>query len=90
MSPVLGADEFAAYFTLTVDDVGFRRAGGAKGQITLLRFIVDGEQIDVVVDEKLVVGIDVVVEIYGKDNDLRHLFLQGNERGQLFKAWSAP
>ncbi len=90
IGPVLRADELAADFTLPVDDVGLGRTGGAEGQVALLRFIMDGEQVDMIVAEELVIGVDVVVEIDGKHNDLRQLLLEGDQRGQFFKAGSAP
>jgi len=90
VGPVLRADEFAADSALTVDDVGLGRAGGAEGEVTLLRFVVDCEQIDVIVDKVLAIRRDVVIEIDAKNDDLRHLFLQLDQRGKLLKAWSAP
>ncbi len=88
--PVLRADELAPDFALAVDDVGFGRACGAKGEVALLRLIVDGEEVDVVVGEELVVGVDVVIEVHAENDDLRHLFLEIGERGQFLKAWGAP
>jgi hypothetical protein len=88
--PVLWADELAADFSLTIDDVGFRRTGGAEGQIALLGFVVNGEQIDVIVDEVLAVSVDIVIEIDTENDELRHLLLEIDERGELFEAGSAP
>lgn len=88
--PVLWADEFAADFALAVDDVGFRGTGRAEGQIALLQLVVDGEEVDVIVGEELVIGGRIIIEVHTENDDLRHLLLESVERGQLFKTRRAP
>jgi len=90
VGPVLRADELAADFALGVDDVGLGRAGGAEGEVAPLRFVVDGEQVDVVVDQELAIRRGIVVEIDAENDDLRHLLLQFDERGEFFKTGGAP
>ena len=90
VGPVLRTDELAADFASAVDDVGFRRSRGPECEVALLRFVVDGEKVDVVIDEELAVGIGIIIEIDAENDDLRHLFLQIDERGKLLKAGRAP
>ncbi len=59
-----------------INDVRLGRAGRTKGEIAALRFVVDGLKLYVVVGEELMVGSEVVVEVYAEDHDLGHLLLQ--------------
>lgn len=90
VGPVLRADEFAADFTLAVDDICLRGTGGTEGQVALLGFIVDGEKVDLVVGEKLMIGGGVIVKVHPENDDLRHLLLESIEGGKLFQARGAP
>lgn len=90
VGPVLWADEFAADFTLAVNDICLRGAGSTEGQIALLGFIVDGEKVDLVVGEELMIGGGFIVKVHPENDDLRHLLLERIEGGKLFQAGGAP
>ena len=85
------ADELAADDPLAVDDVAFRRTGGAEGIAGLVVEVVDGGDAgDVVVDEVLAVRGLVGVEGDGEDDDVGHVLLELHEGGKFHEAGSAP
>ena len=88
--PILRPDEFAADPALAIDDVCFRWASCAEGEIALLRFVMNGEQVDAIVDEILPVCASVVVEVDAQNHDLGHALLEIDERWELFKTRGAP
>ncbi len=73
--PVLRADKLAPNDALAVDDVGFRRPRGAKGEIAALGGIECCAEDDVVVGQVLPVGGRILVKAYGQHNNPRHLLL---------------
>src|SRR5271166_1152818 len=59
VGPVDGADEFAANDAILVDDVGLGKLEGAVLAIDGLVRVAHGEQIDVMIANKLLVGLVV-------------------------------
>ena len=87
--PVLGGDELAAEVALAVDDVGLGYEFGAVEGGDLLAGVADGEEIDVVEVEEVLVGGGVLVPADGYYGEVGHLALEGEEAGQLFDAGGA-
>ena len=87
--PVLGGDEFAAEDSVAVDDVGLGDLDGAVEFGDLLVGVADGEQVDIVAGEEVLVGVGVLVPGDGDDVELGHLALEGEEAGKLFDARGA-
>ena len=84
--PVLGGDEFAAEDSVAVDDVGLGDLDGAVEFGDLLVGVADGEQVDVVAGEEVLVGGGVLVPGDGDNVELGHLALESEETGKLFDA----
>jgi hypothetical protein len=87
--PVLGGDEFASEDSVAVDDVGLGDLDGAVEFGDLLVGVADGEQVDVVAGEEVLVGGGVLVPGDGDDVEVGHLALEGEEAGELFDAGGA-
>jgi hypothetical protein len=84
--PVLCADELSAEDALFVDDVGFGDLGGAVECVDALVGIADGDKVDVMLGEETLVDVGVLVHADGDYFEVRHLFLKGEEAGELFDA----
>ena len=84
--PVLGGDEFAAEDSVAVDDVGLGDLDGAVEVADLSVGVADGEQVDVMAGEEVLVGSGVLVPGDGDDVKIWHLSLEGEEAGELFDA----
>ena len=77
VSPVPGADVFAPYFSGSINNVGFRLACGGIKLLALLLSIAHGQQINVMVLEKLVISTIIHVPAYRKHGEvLSHALLQ--------------
>lgn len=90
VGPVLGVDELSAEDALLVDDVGFGDLFGAVEAVDPLLLVADGDQIDVMLDQKLVVEVGVLIDADGDDFEVGHLLVQFEQAGQLLDAWGAP
>ena len=90
IGPVLRADEFAAQDALAVDDVGFGNLDGAVERVDALVGVADGDEIDVVLDEELVIDVGVLVHADGDDFKVGHLLMQREQAGELFDAGRTP
>lgn len=88
--PVLRAYEFAANDTISVDQVALGEDIASIALVAHLVAISDGEQVNVVVDEELVIDGGVFVGAHGEHNQLRHLMMQIDERRKLYEARRAP
>ena len=90
VGPVGGADEFAADDSVAIDDVGFwphvcvKEAGGG------LAGVAHGDEIDVTIADEVGVGVGVLVDGDGKDDEVRIVVVELQERGQFCHARSAP
>jgi len=89
-SPVGGTYEFSADDSVFIDDVGFGWADRSVGEVAFFRRVEDSEQVDVVVGDVGLVGVFVVVEADGKDDDVGHVALELDERREFFEAGGAP
>ncbi len=69
LTPVDGADEFAAHDALAVDDVGLGILEGSVEIAALVGGIADGEEVDFVVGEETVIGVAVDVDADAHDGD---------------------
>src|SRR5581483_6686827 len=83
-------DEFAANFSVAIDDVGFGKLEGSVKCVGLVGGIAHGGEFDVMIaDEGVVSGI-VDVGRDAEDDDVGHVFLQGDEGGHFFDAGGTP
>src|SRR5437016_3287464 len=79
ISPVPWSNIFAPYFPGSINDVGFRLAGGGIKLLALLLSIAHRKQINVMVLEELVIGMIINVPAYRKHCEfLSHALLQLN------------
>ena len=88
--PVLGGDEFSAEGAFAVDDVGFGDLDGAVESVDLLGGIAEGDEIDMVLGEEVLVCGVVLVHADGDDGDLGEAALHFEEAGELFDTGCAP
>jgi len=90
VGPVLRADELTAEGALAVDDVGFGNLDGAVEGVDALVGVADGDEVDVVFDEELVVDVGILVHADGDDFEVGHLLVESEQAGELFDAGRAP
>ena len=88
--PILRADELPAKHTFPVDDVGLWNLRGSVERIDALILVADGDEIDVVPDEKTMVDVGVLIHADGYDVQVRHLFLEREQAREFFNARRAP
>ncbi len=79
--PVLGGDEFSAEDALAVDDVGLGDLDGSVEMIDALGGVADGEEVDVILLEEVLVDVGVLVHADGDDGNLGKDLLHGEEAG---------
>ena len=88
--PIRRADEFAHNLAVAVDHERLRKLEGAV-EFVVVPGVADGEQINVVVLDELLVGVVVVVLADGEDDNLvAELLLQLHQRRHLLDAGRAP
>lgn len=90
VGPVLRADELAAKDALAVDDVGLGNLDGAVEGVDALVGVADGDEVDVVLGEELVVNVGVLVHADRDDFEAGHLLVEREQAGKLFDAGRAP
>lgn len=88
--PVGGADEFALYEAVTVDDVAFRPHTGVVESGCCLVGVADCDQVNVAVADEGGIGIGINIDADGEDNQIWVIVVQLEQRGQFFNAGGAP
>lgn len=89
--PDLRADEFAAKHAAAINHVGFRISGGSVKFGRVMGGITYGHNAGHGMRSKKVgIGGGVIIVTDGKDNHLRVLLSQGDQRGQFLTAGAAP
>ena len=89
VGPVRVADDFAADYALTIDDVGFGPAVGAVELRDFLVGIADGVQIDVEAREEAAVGAGIFVDADGEDGDVGAVVMELHQGRCLLNAGRA-
>ena len=91
-APIDGPDELAAQHTLAVDDVGLGKLEGSVKVVALLVGIAHGEQVDVVLFEKILVGalVGVDADRHHLHTLALHLLLHLHQRRHFFDAGRTP
>ncbi len=88
--PILCSDELAPDDAVTVDDVGFRDHLGTVERVDATIRVADGEEIDVVLSEEVLIDIGILVGGDTDDRERRIAALEGEQAGEFFDAGGAP
>lgn len=88
--PILRADELAADDAFAVNDVAFGPHLGVVEIGGTLCGIAYGDEIYVMRGEKVRVGVGIVIDAYGKDDDAGHLVVEVKERGHFCHTGTTP
>ena len=90
--PIHRPDELAPHHAIAIDDVGFRKLEGAVKIAALLPRIAHCQQIDIVIFEKLVIGILIDIDADPDDGDALgfHPPLHLDQRGHFLHTRRTP